>query len=199
MVPPRARTAETYIAGIGASGALIASAFVMLVVLVGIVTFDAWPRGGNQAGGGDGQVSLSTTTPTAETINPNASNLVKIFNAGSAAVAASAGARHHAASQGSPGTQGTLEGGTGTQPGNQAPVESPQPPTSGGGPTGVVDRTVSGLGNTVEGTTDSAGNVLGGSSGPGVGGVVGGLGHTVNGTLQGLVGNSSVQELLGSH
>lgn len=195
MVPPRARTAETYVAGIGASGALIASAFVMVVVLVGIVTFDSWPRGGTQAGGGDGQVSLNTTAPTAETFNPTAGNLAKIFNPGSAAAAASAGARHHAASQRSPGTQGTLEGGTG----NQAPVESPQPPTSGGGPTGIVGRTISGLGNTVEGTTDSVGNVLGGSSGPGVGGVVAGLGHTVNGTLHGLVGNNGAQGLPGSH
>jgi len=194
MVPePKARTAETYIAGIGASGALIASAFVMLVVLVGLVTFDAWPTVSKVINGGDGQVALNNSTTTAQTFNPNVANRVKLFNPNAGPLAVSAGARHRAALQGSPGTQGTFEQGTGTQPGGQTPVESPQPPTSGGGgggPTGVVGKTVSGLGNAVEGTTDGVGNLLGGSNSPGLGGLVGGLGHTVNGTLQGLAGGN---------
>jgi hypothetical protein len=47
---------------------------------------------------------------------------------------------------------------------------------------------VSGAGNTVQRTTDTLGNALGGSSGPGLGGLVGGVGRTLNDTLQSLAG-----------
>src|SRR5262245_48019933 len=40
----KARTAETYIAGLGASGALLAGAGVIFIMVVGIVTFNAWPQ-----------------------------------------------------------------------------------------------------------------------------------------------------------
>jgi len=61
----KARTADTYLVGIGASGALIASVFVTFMILVGAVTFDAWPRAASLIGGGGGKVSIETAPTSA--------------------------------------------------------------------------------------------------------------------------------------
>ena len=45
------KTAQGYIAGIGASGALLAGAVVTFVFLVGTVSFEVWPAASNSAGG----------------------------------------------------------------------------------------------------------------------------------------------------
>jgi hypothetical protein len=47
------KTAQSYIAGIGASGALLAGAVVTFVFLVGTVSFEVWPAASNSAGGTD--------------------------------------------------------------------------------------------------------------------------------------------------
>src|SRR3954454_24902666 len=106
----KARTAETYLAGIGASGALMASAFVMFVILVGVVTFDSWPHAGHLFGGGDGDVSLNSTTtsPAAATL-PKTPNLVKLLGRQGPAVTAQAAAPRHRVSHPSVISQGTLE------------------------------------------------------------------------------------------
>jgi hypothetical protein len=190
----KARTAETYLAGIGASGALMASAFVMFVILIGVVTFDAWPHGG-LFGGGDGDVSLNSTTasPAAAAV-AGTPNLAKLLNHKAPSVTAQAASPPHRVSHPSVISQGKLESGTnnssGGSAGGQAPVGTTEPPPPvTGGTSNVVNRTVSTVGNTVEGTTTILGDNLGGSSGSGLGGVVGNLGQTVNGALQGLVGN----------
>ena len=41
------RSWDAYLTGIGASGALMASASVLFVILVGVVTFSAWPQAGS--------------------------------------------------------------------------------------------------------------------------------------------------------
>ena len=52
----KARTAETYLAGLGASGTLIAGAIVAFLLLAGAVTFDVWPRAAGLFGSGDAGV-----------------------------------------------------------------------------------------------------------------------------------------------
>jgi hypothetical protein len=198
-MPPlqiKARTAETYLAGIGASGALMASAFVMFVILVGIVTFDAWPRAAHLIGGGDGQVSLNTApSRTVVTPVPQTPNLAKLLGHPAPAGSVLQVSPSNAGPSKPARTHGSLSGGTSPGPsgGGQAPVENPEPPAPPPTQTGtsVVRGAVSTVGNSAEGTTNFVGDAVGGNSGPGVGGLVGDLGRTVNGAVQGLVGNSN--------
>jgi len=190
---PKERTAETYLAGIGASGALMASAFVMFVILVGVVTFDAWPRAGHLLGGTDGDVGLkSVANPV---VTPQPSNSSPNRSARSSGVTTQFVAPRQVGHSTRIHTGGGLSGGTtspgpsgGVQAPGEPPAPPPEPPTQEA--TSVVRGAVSSVGNGVEGTTNFVGDALGGSSSPGLGGVVGGLGQTVNGTVQGLVGGS---------
>src|SRR5262245_41771558 len=47
------KTAQSYIAGIGASGALLAGAVVTFVFLVGAVSFEVWPTASGKNAGPD--------------------------------------------------------------------------------------------------------------------------------------------------
>jgi hypothetical protein len=53
-----ARTTQTYILGIGASGALLAGAGVTLISLVGLVSFDVWPGTPSSAVPEEAQLNL---------------------------------------------------------------------------------------------------------------------------------------------
>ncbi|MGA9636769.1 MAG: hypothetical protein WBQ41_16145, partial [Solirubrobacterales bacterium] len=55
------RTPESFIVGVGASGALLASAAIVFVTLVGLVSFNVWPSGREVSV--DGNVELSNPTP----------------------------------------------------------------------------------------------------------------------------------------
>jgi hypothetical protein len=59
------RSWEAYLAAIGASGVLMASASVMFVILVGVVTFKTWPHAGNLLGDAGEDVALQTTATPA--------------------------------------------------------------------------------------------------------------------------------------
>jgi hypothetical protein len=61
-----AKTTETYLAGIGATGALLAGAAIVFVTLVGLTSFDVWPGGGGDGqdvAGGSAPVELAPTGP----------------------------------------------------------------------------------------------------------------------------------------
>jgi hypothetical protein len=58
----RNNTPESFIVGIGASGALLAGAAIVFVTLVGLVSFNVWPTGA--AFPAEQNVELSTATPT---------------------------------------------------------------------------------------------------------------------------------------
>jgi hypothetical protein len=58
----RNKTPESFIVGVGASGALLAGAAIVFVTLVGLVSFNVWPSG-PEASGIDGNVELSAATP----------------------------------------------------------------------------------------------------------------------------------------
>jgi hypothetical protein len=195
----RARTAETYLAGIGASGALIASAFVLFIVLVGVVTFNAWPHAGQLLNGSGGNVSLDNVPLTAEAPPHRAStpNLVALLG-GPAAVSATPVTNHRGGggNGGNGGNGGGGAGGGGNPSlgggngggGSQTVTVAPSAPSSP-----VTQRTtslgqvVAGVGNNVESDTDSLGESLGGTDTT-VGSLVQGLGSTLNTTLQTLGG-----------
>lgn len=54
-------TPESFLVGVGASGALLAGAAIVFVTLLGLVSFNVWPTG--QALSVDGNVELSAPTP----------------------------------------------------------------------------------------------------------------------------------------
>jgi hypothetical protein len=205
----KARTAESYLAGIGASGALLGSAFVVFVILVGVVTFNVWPHAGRLLGDGDEPGVLKTTATPAPVpaSHPGICSLVRLPGGAPGGAGPRGGARG-----GAPTGNGSLPDGTGrlpgqpgatppgsTPPGSTAPSSTPpgstgsgpapSPPPSGGGPLrNAVSQTVSNVGNAVQTSTDGLGDALGGSDSPGVGGVVGGVGKALNDQLQSLAG-----------
>jgi len=187
------RSWEAYLAGIGASGVLMASALVLFVILVGVVTFKTWPHaGGALLGDGGGDVALKSTAKPAPPAQPSTLNLVKLLGAGTVAP-------HRSGVDGrGPGGIGNLPGGseggspggsTGPGSGGGEPQDAEPPPASSQS-SNPVSQLLSGAGNTVQSDTDSLGNTLGGSSTPGLGGLVGGLGKTLNNDLQSLAGKN---------
>ena len=159
------------------------------------VTFDAWPRVASLIDRGGGQVGIApASSPSAAP--SQAPNLVKLLGSRSGRVIIWNPGSEQGSGGGTPRAQGSLgarvnpEGGSngGQEPVQGSPSHSPGPSEPQPEPRTIVGQTVSSAGNTVEATTDSVGNALGGSDNPGVGGAVGSLGETVNGTLQSLAG-----------
>jgi hypothetical protein len=185
------RSWDAYLAGIGASGALMASALVMFVVLVGLVTFNAWPHAGSLLGPGAGSGVLGGAAKPATTPGPARSSTLNLATLlGGGATPRQGGARTGSGGIGSgvnPGGIGEAPGGS-EGPGGGEPQGAQPPPSSPAPPRDAVSQTVSAVGDTVQSTTDSVGDTLGGSNGPGLGGVVGGLGRTLNNDIQSLAG-----------
>jgi hypothetical protein len=194
----KARSWDAYLAGIGVSGALMASAFVMFVILVGLVTFKTWPHAGGLLGGGSGDIALQETptpAPAPARTGTSGLNLVRILG-GTGRTAPSGRSDRNGGSRGNglvPGANAVAPGGPADSPGGsgggQPQSSQPPPPSSPTQPPNVVRDAVSGLGNTLQSDTDGLGDTLGGSSSPGLGGVVGGVGRTLNSDLQSLAGN----------
>lgn len=172
----------------------MASASVVFVILVGVVTFSAWPHAGSllgDRGGSDVALQEVAKPPPAQGAAPASPlNLVRLLGGGG--TTGSSAPRFH----GGPGVTPGLVPGEGAgglpQGGSNGQVSQPQevaqPPASTK-QSNVVSQTLSGVGNTVQKDTESLGNTLGGSSSPGLGGVLGGLGNTLNDDLQTLAGN----------
>jgi hypothetical protein len=196
---PQIRTVQTWLAGIGASSSLLASALVCFIILVGAASFDSWPGPGDLfADGGNVTLNSSATEPGAPAPPPVPDLVTLLSPPGPAPVARTAGARGGERVV-RPGP-GEVRGGDVAPPGGaapQPPVQTIQPPAPSPEPSGdstarprnVVQQTASSVGNTVEGTTTIVGDNLGGSD-DGLGGVVAGAGKAVNNTVQGLVGTA---------
>jgi hypothetical protein len=195
----QARTAQSYLAGIGASGALLASAFVMFVILIGAVTFNSWPHGGRLfPADGDMALNASSASPAPQ---PKTLNLAKLLGGGQAAATSRGGGPGRGAPIGVgrlPGTLGGSQGGSngtspgpGGGPGTVAPQPpSPPPPTQA---TNLLSQTVSGAGNTVQSSTESLGSTVNTATGTNVGNVVSGVGDQLNSDLQTVAGQLSGQ------
>ena len=167
-----ARTAETYLAGFGASGALIAGAAVAFMLLVGLVAFDAWPRAAGLLADDTGTVeSVDANTPAdaaAAVLGP-AADLVAAARPGDSLVS-QPGAGGGTRRPGVGGNQGETNSPGGSQPGGTGTGNGTGTGTQGSGSTNV--------GNTVNDTVDNLGKT--------VDDTVAGLGDTVNDTVNGL-------------
>lgn len=194
-----------YLAGIGASGALVAAAAVASVFLIAIVAFDAWPSGGG--------AQSAQTSAAAQTAPAAGQAAATALEAGPAAVAASA-TPVVLAQDGNPNsvvTEDDLQpqggGAAGAAPGsglgtvgaatelvNTPPV--PADPVTGllGGVVAATEpltvpllQTVAGAGTTIEGLLTTTTPALLGALAPGLnqglGQTLTGVAGTVNGLL----------------
>jgi hypothetical protein len=135
-------TPESFIVGVGASGALLAGAAIVFVTLVGLVSFNVWPSGAEVAV--DGNVELSQPTPS----SPASPAAAPVSAASGQIASTTAGA-----GGGNAGGGNNQGGGKNTQAGNgskpKSGVTSPPPTTtipptenpSGTGDTGSTPST----------------------------------------------------------
>jgi hypothetical protein len=160
---------RAYLAGTGATGALIAGAVVAFLSIGAIVAFDGFPLGGDDA---SGQVSLAdqpggTAPETAAAALGGAPGGVAASPVGGAVLAASIPSLTTTGPAGGSGTLG---------PGIDGPGETPGTGSDGGPTTGLVDDvsdttglplqdTTSGLTNTVDQTVNDTLNNVGGAVG----------------------------------
>jgi hypothetical protein len=190
------RSWEAYLAGIGASGVLMASALVIFVILIGVVTFTTWPHPGALLGDGGGDVALETSAvPTPAPARSTSLNLVKLLGGGAGPVAPHQGGVGRLGPGGiggepAPGDSGSTVGPTGPGSGGGEPQGAEQPPPPPSQSDNPVSQLLAGAGDTVQSNTDTLGDTLGGNSTPGVGGLVGGVGRALNSDLQSLAGNN---------
>lgn len=197
MTTPRNGNLRTYLAGTGATGALIAGAIVAFLSVGAIVAFDGFPLGGDDA---EGSLSLAeqpggeapeaaaaalAATPGAVADSPAGGTVIAAILPGGIAIG-----------PGGPiGPGGNTTTGTGTGGGDN-PNTPTTPGTPGGGPvSGLVedvDETTSGLGlpglgPATKPLTDAVDNTVGNTLNQ-VGGALGqpNLGDDVNNTVRGL-------------
>jgi len=199
---PRLSHARAYLAGTGATGALIAGAAIVLLSLAAIVAFKGMPFGGSGGNAGTAYVGAKATGPAATA---------------AAALAAAPGAVAAVPVPGAPAGAGLPGGDPGNVPGTSptppnGPTPPGTPPTDPPGPTtptgspgvltntaGQVDQTLCSQGacTGISDQTDSITSTADGAVTNGlnrVGGAVGNdhLGNDVNRT-----GNDAVNGLLG--
>lgn len=180
------RTAETYIAGFGASGALLGGAIVAFVMLVGVVTFNSWPQASGLFTFSGGQAELTLPAPAAPSTGEGATlpplTATAVPPLASAATDSDINGREPGPGNPPSGvtTPEVPDEGVGAPPPRQ-PASSEAPPQSSG-------SLVSSLGNTVERSTSTLGDTVNEATGTNLGNVVSGAGETLNGTLQDLSG-----------
>ncbi|MGZ5385886.1 MAG: hypothetical protein ACXWZV_00515 [Solirubrobacterales bacterium] len=184
----KARTAETYLAGLGASGALITGAIVAFLLLAGAVTFDVWPRAAGLFGSGDAgvdQVDAEVPAGTAAAALGSAADQVAGSAPGRPLVDRGGGA-----GGGGGGADGTGSGpsdggggsGGGSGPGSGGGDDAGSAGGGGGSTVGdTVGGTVNEVGNTVNNTVNSTVN----GAGNAVNNTVNGADNPANGLLGG--------------
>jgi hypothetical protein len=140
-------TPESFIVGIGASGALLACAALVFVTLVGLVSFNVWPTAHSVSV--DGNVELSSPTPTGSSAGGAAT---PVGAAAGQVASTSVGVGSGAGNGGTTGGNDQGAGGKGGQPKGGVtipPSTSPTPPpvdnsgSSGGSDTNTPPGTAS--------------------------------------------------------
>lgn len=198
MKKPRIGNLRAYLAGTGATGALVAGALVAFLTVGALVAFDGFPLGGDDA---SGQISLADQ-PGGEA--PEAAAAALAATPGAVAASPAGGVVLAAVLPGGVGSapngpvvtgSGTTGpgGGTGTNP--PLPPRPPPPPPPPGALSGLVDDVdettgslgLPPLGPATQPLTDGIDRTLNDTLN-GVGGAVGqpGLGNDVNDTVRGL-------------
>lgn len=165
----RNNTPESFIVGIGASGAVLAGAAIVFVTLVGLVSFNVWPTSKDTAVDGNVELSAATkgTTPNASLPATGGSSVQTIASTtgatGATAGAGNAGGQHQGASGGGNGgagggsDKGPKSSPPSTAPPSTAPVTPPPTSDSGSSDTGSSGgSTGSGNGPPVQAGKDPA-------------------------------------------
>ncbi len=124
-------TPESFIVGIGASGAVLAGAAIVFVTLVGLVSFNVWPTSNDTTLDGNVELGAATqgATPNASA-TPGGATSVQTIASTAVPTGGTAGAGN--AGNDSRGQQGGSGGGggAGKGPKSPAPITSPAPVTS---------------------------------------------------------------------
>jgi hypothetical protein len=128
-------TPESFIVGIGASGALLASAAIVFVTLVGLVSFNVWPKGSE--GSVDRNVELSNATPGNSASASAAPAPVSAASGQAASTSVAAGTTGSGGNAGGNGGQsGGAKGGQPKAGSTIQPTTTIPPSTVGSGDTG---------------------------------------------------------------
>jgi hypothetical protein len=188
MFQSQARTAESYVAGLGASGALMASAIIVFVVLIGVVTFNAWPNGGLFGGGND--VIVDAANVSSQDQGPGELSLAELLGGPVQPGGTLVAARPVSGSGGGAGGGGSGGGGTGGSGGSGGSTggggTTTQQQDPGGSPS-QLQQTVDNGGNRVQDTTSNLGGAVDSTTGTNLGSsLLDPVGSTVNDTLKGL-------------
>jgi hypothetical protein len=133
----KSKTPESFIVGVGASGALLSGAAIVFVTLVGLVSFNVWPTSGDTFA--DGNVELSTALGgggahgTVVPVSAAAGQLASTLGAAGGPDGAT-GVKGHGNGGGGH-REGTRGGGVQTGPAPSPPSTAPvtPPPTTGSG------------------------------------------------------------------
>jgi hypothetical protein len=188
----RTRTANTYLAGLGASGALLAGAVVALFAMVGLVTFNSWPDASGlfTFSGGQAELGALSEAPPARSEARPLTTIVVIpptHRAKHASAVPPGGDELGGISgiRGRHGGSGAPQVGSGVGDGGAQAVTPPSQPVS----PDPIGSTISNTGSTVQKSTQSLGTTVNDVTGTDLGTPVAGLGETVNNTLQSLSGN----------
>ena len=188
----RARTADAYLAGLGASGALLAGAVVALFAMVGIVTFNAWPEASGLFTFSGGQAELGAVReapPARSEVKPLPSiTVIRPARHATHGVARAAAAQEGGLSGtgGHRGGSGEPQTGTGVGDGGVQAVTPPPSQTQSPDPIG---NTISNTGTTVQKSAQSLATTVNDVTGTDLGTPVADVGQSVNDTLQSLSGN----------
>jgi hypothetical protein len=187
----RARTADTYLAGLGASGALMAGAAVAFIAMVGVVTFNAWPEASGLFTFSGGQAELGAVREAPATRSeakplPTITVIPTARAASHSAVAAAAQTERGGLSGigGHHGGSGAPQTGSGVGNGGGQAVTPPPQAES----TDALGSAISNTGTVVQKSTQSLGSTLNDVTGTDLGTPVTALGETVNDTLQSVSG-----------
>jgi hypothetical protein len=185
--------ARSYIAGIGASGALVGATVLAVVLLGALLAFEGFPIAGDDGSAdsirvGAGENSIGVATAAAVGAAPGAVAAAPAAAAGGAA--AGGGADAGAPGTAPPGTTGT-DGSV--PPGTPSPTDPTAPPTGAppappGVPANPITDTLSGVDSAVEAETGINPN-LGGATEPVTGAVDQVLEDTTGNDLGGHVDN----------
>ena len=142
-------TPESFIVGVGASGALLAGAAIVFVTLVGLVSFNVWPTA--QDATTDGNVELSAATPNA----PAKNTVVPLSAAAGQLAATNAGTPGTPAGTGGGGNGGNSQGGKAKPKPTPAPTPTPTPPGTTPTPPDSGGSTGTGNGSTGSGPVNA--------------------------------------------
>lgn len=130
-------TPESFIVGVGASGALLAGAAVVFVTLVGLVSFNLWPSSRDASIYGNVELSAAPQAgAAASSAAPVSAATGQLASSGGATVAPRGGGGGNGGGHGG-GKQGSSGGGLRSGPSPTPPSVSPGTPSTGTGDSGT--------------------------------------------------------------